>query len=92
MEEAPKHLDEEGRDLWVQCEWIITGGAVSPSVSLQLQALAIRRELRMESQNNECRELLRLFHSILRHKDISPPMNFGVQEDMEKRVAKVLGI
>lgn len=49
-EPIPDHLDEEGQNLWRQCEWIIEGGAVAPSVPLQLQALALRRELRAESE------------------------------------------
>lgn len=38
------------------------------------------------------RHMLRNFYAILRHKNISPPMLPGVQEDMEKAVAKLLGV
>ena len=51
-ERCPIHLDEEGKSLWEQCAWIIEGGAVGPSVALQLQAMALRRELRLESVIN----------------------------------------
>ena len=51
-EACPTHLDGEGKSLWEQCTRIIEGGAVAFSVSLCLQALAIRRELRLESARN----------------------------------------
>jgi hypothetical protein len=54
-ESCPTNLDAEGRSLWEQCTWIIEGGAVDSSVALQLQALAIRRELRLESENARLR-------------------------------------
>lgn len=51
-ESCPSHLDADGKSLWEQCAWIISGGAVDASVALQLQALAIRRELRLEAARN----------------------------------------
>ena len=49
-EPMPPFLDEDGQELWKMCEWVISGGTASPSTALQIQALAIRRELRNESQ------------------------------------------
>lgn len=92
IEKTPMNLDEEGIELWKQCSWIIEGGSVDPSIALQMQALWIRRQLRQESIIAEQKELLRKFHSILRHKNISPPMLPGIQEEMEKDVARLLGI
>jgi hypothetical protein len=91
LEPAPSNLDEEGIYLWGECTWIIEGGSVFPSVPLKLQALAIRRQLRDESKIAECKEVLMAFHAILQHKNISPPMLPGVQEALEKRVARLLG-
>lgn len=92
LEPVPKHLDEEGVSLWEQCSWIIEGGAVDTSVPLKLQALAIRRQLRDESTIAAQRIMLRKFYAILRHKNISPPMRPGFQEEMEKEVARLLGL
>ncbi len=46
-EKCPEGLDPDAQSLWVQCEWIVTHPV---SAELQTQALAIRRELRLESQ------------------------------------------
>lgn len=38
-------------------------------------------------------ELLKMcknFHAILRHKNISPPMNPGIQEDLEKKLGELI--
>ncbi len=51
-EPCPPHLDAEGRTMWEHCSWIAEGGKFEPGVTLQLQALAIRRELRLESREN----------------------------------------
>ena len=39
---------------------------------------------------NRCFDSLRSFHAILRHKGISPPMNPGVQEQMELATKKLI--
>ena len=44
------HLDDDGKSLWEQCDWIINGGATETGTPLKLQALAIRRQLRLESE------------------------------------------
>jgi hypothetical protein len=49
-EPCPPHLDDDGKSLWEQCSWILGGGAVHPSTHLQVTALSVRRELRMESE------------------------------------------
>jgi hypothetical protein len=46
------HLDQSGKDLWDICAEIVAGANVDPSTALQLQALAIRRELRLEASLN----------------------------------------
>lgn len=38
----------------------------------------------------EMRELVTAFRAILRHKEIRPPMNQGVQDALEQRCAKAL--
>lgn len=57
-EAVPQHLDADGKLIWEQCDWIINGGSVTSSVPLILQALYIRRELRLESENIQLRRLL----------------------------------
>jgi hypothetical protein len=55
------------------------------------------RESYLESENErlqrrckELAELVQAFRSILRHKEIRPPMNPGVQEQLEQRCADAL--
>ena len=49
-ENTPPFLDEDGQELWKMADWILSGNLSSPSAQLQMQALAIRRELRAESK------------------------------------------
>lgn len=49
MEPCPPGLDDDGKALWEQANWILGGGAVAPDAQLQMTALFIRRELRLES-------------------------------------------
>lgn len=58
-EPCPPHLDEDGKEIWELCSWIIQGKVSDMDVQLQLQALAIRRELRLESEKNQLREAVR---------------------------------
>lgn len=53
QEPCPAHLDDDGREIWKQCRWIIEGGNVAREVPLTLQALWICRELRQESRANQ---------------------------------------
>ena len=48
-EPIPPNLDDDGKTLWEMCDWILT--CANNPLGLQLQALAIRRELRLESVN-----------------------------------------
>jgi hypothetical protein len=45
---------------------------------------------RLKAENERLRELVTAFRSILRHKNISPPMNPGVQDDLEQECAEAL--
>jgi len=58
-EPCPPNLDADGRSLWEQCEWIISGGKIATAAELQMQALYIRRELRQESRANAAVDLLK---------------------------------
>ncbi len=62
-ETMPNGLDADGQELWAICDWIINGGSSSEATALQMQALHIRRELRLES---ELRRAYREFASRVR--------------------------
>lgn len=80
IEKCPDHLDEDGKSLWEQCEWILSGGSVQTSTILQLQALAIRRELRQESRMAELETENAALQAWALHTCNDPECNRGMCE------------